>query len=194
MAEKEKKLQIIKAAAKRFDRHGLNKTTLDEIARDLRIGKATIYHYFESKDQLYYDVLEWEGSLLLEEVRAIWENPEFNIEQKLSVYFSSKEGLQVRFKLVFDALINILNDKSFEQENLFFSKLITSEEKILYRAFQQLAKAKTEQHDILVRTMISQSWNFMFAGKLNLFLENEKQNLSKDLLIKIIEENFFITK
>ena len=194
MAEKEKKLQIIKAAAKRFDRHGLNKTTLDEIARDLRIGKATIYHYFESKDQLYYDVLEWEGSLLLEEVRVIWENPEFNIEQKLSVYFSSKEGLQVRFKLVFDALINILNDKSFEQENLFFSKLITSEEKILYRAFQQLAKAKTEQHDILVRTMISQSWNFMFAGKLNLFLENEKQNLSKDLLIKIIEENFFITK
>ena len=194
MAEKEKKLQIIKAAAKRFDRHGLNKTTLDEIARDLRIGKATIYHYFESKDQLYYDVLEWEGSLLLEEVRAIWENPEFNIEQKLSVYFSSKEGLQVRFKLVFDALINILNDKSFEQENLFFSKLITSEEKILYRAFQQLAKAKTEQQDILVRTMISQSWNFMFAGKLNLFLENEKQNSSKDLLIKIIEENFFITK
>ncbi len=194
MAEKEKKIQIIKAAAKRFDRHGLNKTTLDEIARDLRIGKATIYHYFESKDQLYYDVLEWEGSLLLEEVRVIWENPEFNIEQKLSVYFSSKEGLQVRFKLVFDALINILNDKSFEQENLFFSKLITSEEKILYRAFQQLAKAKTEQHDILVRTMISQSWNFMFAGKLNLFLENEKQNLSKDLLIKIIEENFFITK
>ena len=194
MAEKEKKIQIIKAAAKRFDRHGLNKTTLDEIARDLRIGKATIYHYFESKDQLYYDVLEWEGSLLLEEVRVIWENPEFNIEQKLSVYFSSKEGLQVRFKLVFDALINILNDKSFEQENLFFSKLITSEEKILYRAFQQLAKAKTEQHDILVRTMISQSWNFMFAGKLNLFLENEKQNSSKDLLIKIIEENFFITK
>lgn len=194
MAEKEKKLQIIKAAAKRFDRHGLNKTTLDEIARDLRIGKATIYHYFESKDQLYYDVLEWEGSLLLEEVRVIWENPEFNIGQKLSVYFSSKEGLQVRFKLVFDALINILNDKSFEQENLFFSKLITSEEKILYRAFQQLAKAKTEQQDILVRTMISQSWNFMFAGKLNLFLENEKQNSSKDLLIKIIEENFFITK
>ena len=40
----DRKNQIIKAAAKRFARHGLNKTTLDEVARDIRIGKATIYH------------------------------------------------------------------------------------------------------------------------------------------------------
>ncbi|HED08177.1 MAG TPA: TetR family transcriptional regulator, partial [Ignavibacteria bacterium] len=33
---KERKSQIIKAAAKRFARHGLNKTTLEEIAGDLR--------------------------------------------------------------------------------------------------------------------------------------------------------------
>jgi len=39
----ERKIQIIKAAAKRFARHGLNKTTLDEVARDIRIGKATIF-------------------------------------------------------------------------------------------------------------------------------------------------------
>ncbi len=48
----DRKIQIIKAAAKRFARHGLNKTTLDEVARDIRIGKATIYHYFTSKDDL----------------------------------------------------------------------------------------------------------------------------------------------
>ena len=44
---KERKQQIIRAAVKRFARHGHGKTTLDEIARDIRIGKATIYHYFE---------------------------------------------------------------------------------------------------------------------------------------------------
>ncbi len=54
----ERKIQIIKAAAKRFARHGLNKTTLDEVARDIRIGKATIYHYFTSKDDLYFATLK----------------------------------------------------------------------------------------------------------------------------------------
>ena len=34
---------------------GSGKTTLEEIARDIRIGKATIYHYFSSKDELYYE-------------------------------------------------------------------------------------------------------------------------------------------
>jgi AcrR family transcriptional regulator len=56
-ATKEKKLQIIKAAAKRFDKHGLAKTTLNEIARDLRIGKATLYGYFSSKEELFFSVL-----------------------------------------------------------------------------------------------------------------------------------------
>ena len=57
----ERKLQIIKAAAKRFARHGLNKTTLDEVARDIRIGKATIYHYFTSKDDLLFlATLKWD--------------------------------------------------------------------------------------------------------------------------------------
>jgi len=49
MANKRKQ-QIIQTAVKLFARHGLGKTTLDEIVRDIRIDKATIYHYFESKD------------------------------------------------------------------------------------------------------------------------------------------------
>ena len=58
MADKDRKIQILKAAVKRFAKHGLNKTTLDEIARDLRIGKATIYNYFESKEELFYETIK----------------------------------------------------------------------------------------------------------------------------------------
>ena len=65
----ERKIQIIKAAAKRFARHGLNKTTLDEVARDIRIGKATIYHYFQSKDDLFYEALKWEIDIFLISVK-----------------------------------------------------------------------------------------------------------------------------
>lgn len=40
--EKEKKILIIKTAIKRFIRHGKHKTTLDEIARDLRMSKSSL--------------------------------------------------------------------------------------------------------------------------------------------------------
>lgn len=79
----DRKNQIIKAAAKRFARHGLNKTTLDEVARDIRIGKATIYHYFKSKDELYIETLRWESKLFLEQVSLTFSNEQNTIQTKL---------------------------------------------------------------------------------------------------------------
>ncbi|MBC8461550.1 MAG: helix-turn-helix transcriptional regulator [Deltaproteobacteria bacterium] len=49
--EKKEEL-IIKTAQELFARFGFNKTTVDEIAQKAHIGKSTIYHYFESKEEL----------------------------------------------------------------------------------------------------------------------------------------------
>ncbi len=47
------KNDILDAAKKRFDRFGFKKTTLDEIAKDLKISKKTIYEYFTDKEDLF---------------------------------------------------------------------------------------------------------------------------------------------
>ena len=73
MANKRKQ-QIIHAAVKLFVQHRPGKTTLDEIARDIRIGKATIYHYFESKDELFFASLKWEADQFIENIKAIFNN------------------------------------------------------------------------------------------------------------------------
>ncbi len=65
----ERKEQIIKAALKRFVKHGLHKTTLDEIARDMRIGKATLYYYFSSKDELYQKTVLYETAKYITEIK-----------------------------------------------------------------------------------------------------------------------------
>jgi AcrR family transcriptional regulator len=44
--------QILTAAADRFHARGYRATTLDEIARDVGMSKATLYGYFHSKEQL----------------------------------------------------------------------------------------------------------------------------------------------
>ena len=63
---------ILAAARHMFMKHGIQKTTLEEIARLSRVAKATIYNYFGSKDRVYLEVLNREAiamaKRILEEV------------------------------------------------------------------------------------------------------------------------------
>ncbi len=127
----ERKIQIIKAAAKRFARHGLAKTTLDEVARDIRIGKATIYHYFTSKDDLYFATLRWECENFIEQIRVVLENNELTLPQKLTEYFAQKEVVSENNKLIHESLLTFFNEKSFEQELDIINWMLNKEAELL---------------------------------------------------------------
>jgi|GEM_PF-4056478 len=49
--------QILEAAGRLFYRYGFRRTSLDDIARECRISKKTIYQYFEGKDELVRAVI-----------------------------------------------------------------------------------------------------------------------------------------
>lgn len=49
---------IIDAALQRFAHFGLNKTTMNEIAKDLKFSKALLYYYFPDKINLYAAVIQ----------------------------------------------------------------------------------------------------------------------------------------
>jgi len=53
----EKKERILKSAEKLFARFGFRKTTMNEIARDVRMGKSTLYYYFKSKENVLEAVI-----------------------------------------------------------------------------------------------------------------------------------------
>jgi TetR/AcrR family transcriptional repressor of mexJK operon len=58
MAQDKKRDAIIEAAEKRFLHFGVDKTTMNEIADDLSISKASLYYYFPDKLNLYAGVLQ----------------------------------------------------------------------------------------------------------------------------------------
>ncbi len=58
MAQDKKRDVIIQAAQKRFSHFGVDKTTMNEIADDLSISKASLYYYFPDKLNLYAAVLQ----------------------------------------------------------------------------------------------------------------------------------------
>ena len=76
--EKEREIrkeQILASALQVFKSSGLDGTTMDEIAKQADFGKATLYYYFSSKEEIFIELLDrgW---------KTIWESIEPVIHEK----------------------------------------------------------------------------------------------------------------
>jgi len=61
-----KTLKIAKAAAKLFNRKGYLETNMDDIGVAAKMSKGGIYHYFKSKDEILFFVLDNYMDIILE--------------------------------------------------------------------------------------------------------------------------------
>lgn len=61
---------VLDKAQSRFDRFGFQKTTMDEISRDCKISKRTLYDNFQDKQNLFDCLIEREGRRNLETIFA----------------------------------------------------------------------------------------------------------------------------
>src|SRR5262245_37990784 len=52
-----KRRQVIEAGRKLFFANGFDVTSMDDVAREAGVSKATLYSYFESKERLFSDVV-----------------------------------------------------------------------------------------------------------------------------------------
>ena len=54
-----RKEAIIAGALKVFNQSGIDKTTMDEIAKESGFGKATLYYYFSSKEEVFIEIMNY---------------------------------------------------------------------------------------------------------------------------------------
>src|SRR5512135_789574 len=67
----EKQGLILDAARKRFAYYGFSKVTMDEIAADVGLGKASLYYYFPTKEKLFQEVLKQEKSQFFADIESM---------------------------------------------------------------------------------------------------------------------------
>ena len=89
MKDNPKKQIITQVAQNIFSEHGLLKTTVNEIAKAARMGKASLYHYFQSKEDIFKEVVEKENKFLKEKIREAIIN-EDNPQKKMKIYILKK--------------------------------------------------------------------------------------------------------
>jgi len=72
----DKHIRIVESAQKRFAHYGLEKTTMNEIAEDLGISKASLYYYFKDKEAIFKEVVLNEQSYFCSHMNSLIESNE----------------------------------------------------------------------------------------------------------------------
>ncbi len=54
----DKRARILKSAARVFAQEGFDRASMSQLARECGISKANIYHYYDSKDAILFDILD----------------------------------------------------------------------------------------------------------------------------------------
>ncbi|HQF41263.1 MAG TPA: TetR/AcrR family transcriptional regulator [Ignavibacteriaceae bacterium] len=114
---KEKELAILKAATERFAQYGFAKVTMDEIASDVELGKASLYYYFPAKEDLFRAVIQHEQDEFVKAIGKII-NKDISASKKLLLYVEKR----LEF---FEELLNLgtLNVHSFSNTKSIYNSL-----------------------------------------------------------------------
>jgi len=81
--------QVIKAAQQLFHQYGLQKVTMDDVARAVGKGRSSLYYYYKSKVEIFEAVMNAEIDEILAEVaRAVGRAAD--VESKIRVFGMTK--------------------------------------------------------------------------------------------------------
>jgi AcrR family transcriptional regulator len=124
--------KIIISAGQIFSRYGFKKTTMDEVAKALKMGKSSIYYYFVSKEDIFEAVVLYEANILRNELtKAIKsvESPIAKMENYIFVRMKTFENLSNYYNAIFDKnlahyeFIEKIREK-YDREELAILRLI----------------------------------------------------------------------
>jgi AcrR family transcriptional regulator len=125
--------QIREAARGLFQKWGLIKTTMEDIAKAAQKGKSTLYYYFKSKDEIFEEIASEEFHAIVIAAQAAMEK-QTSAEGKLRAYLLCMiEEIQKRatvYEVVFgeiskvESIASTLRKKQDEHELEVISKIL----------------------------------------------------------------------
>ncbi|HZK62023.1 MAG TPA: TetR/AcrR family transcriptional regulator [Anaerovoracaceae bacterium] len=124
--------KIIISAGQIFSHCGFKRTTMDEIAKALKMGKSSIYYYFESKEEIFEAVVMHEANVLRNELTTAIKSVESPIEKMRNYVFvrmKSFEKLSNYYNAIFDKNLNHFDfiekiREKYDREELAILRLI----------------------------------------------------------------------
>lgn len=153
MSKKEQfKEKIGRAAMDCFEKYGLEKTTLEDIAKAVGLNKTSLYYYYKSKEDMFIEIALHEGEhyiTMLQETTL----SKSGIEDQVHFYLESR----------FNYYTNVLNMNNVSIESV---------EKLLPRFFEKYDKLMVREKEFLTELLTKS------VGKGEIELEDPKNTAS----------------
>jgi AcrR family transcriptional regulator len=184
--EKEREIrkeQILKAALKVFKLQGIEKSTMDEIAKQADFGKASLYYYFSSKEEIFVELLDRGWKMIWESIEPVIHNrdhPKDTFINALNIIGGLVRNDSVLFEFLFTApktLSENPNEKNIEWKK-YQSKMYSVLQSLLEEGIEKKEFPKMRS-DILMRAI-----GGLFHGLF--FLGNEKKSMSRETMEEFI--------
>ncbi|MBO6604611.1 TetR/AcrR family transcriptional regulator [Boseongicola sp. H5] len=108
----EKRAALRKGAAKHFAEHGYDRASMASVASACGVSKALIYHYYDSKEALLFDILEGHLGALVKAVDRVPDTgaPEAQLRALIQAILTNYRDADAEHKLQIDALDTLPTD------------------------------------------------------------------------------------
>lgn len=180
------KTSFLQAAEKLFQRWGINKTTMEDIAREAGKGKSTLYYYFKSKEEVLEAVALAQLARISEKILTEIEKRNAARDKLMAYVFSMFKSVREAVTLYDIARGEIRADKDLiggvlRRFNAEHERIVES----ILRSGIDRGELKITPRDVKAATKAIIT--VMRSLTINLFIENDDKE-TIDNIIRLLSE------
>lgn len=140
----ERQVEIIEAATKRIDNHGIQELTIKNLASDIFLSEAALYRHFKSKNDILVALLRYSILEMRQRIEVIRSNDELNpIEKIVGVFNSQLESFVAK-----PAIVSVIFSEGIFQFNKELSGILKEMMDMMHAYISQLVEQGQEQNRI----------------------------------------------
>lgn len=176
----EKRTAIRKGAAAYFAEHGFDRASMTGAAKHCGVSKALIYHYYDSKESLLFDILDTHLSTLVRDVEAAPETD--GVRGLIRAILVAYKGADAEHKLQLDAL-SVLEPEAQQKLYALQRRLIDMMDDSLRKAAPEALEAGQKLRPVTMSVFGILNWYYMWNRPGQGLSREEYADLVSDMLL-----------
>lgn len=161
----EKRSHIIETARRLFLQNGFTLTSMEDVAKESGMGKASLYHYFAGKEELFNAIIDAENDDMSSFITDYIKNGK-TVAEKIRLYIDAKfTRLKERYELLSKSKTPIFHDLG-KQYFVIMSKFGQRDTELLAALFvtgMTSGEFKPADPLKLAQLMVSMFWGHQFS-------------------------------
>lgn len=176
----DRQIEIIEAATKRIDEHGIQDLTIKTLAADLNLSEAALYRHFKSKNEILLGLLTYFIDEMKVRLALILTNKDISASELLIALFDS----QLKTFAAKPSIVSVIFSENIFQFNKELSSTVSSMMELMQNHIESIVKKGQSDGSFSKIVGVSTTTTIIMGGMritvLKWKLSGHKSDLIKD--------------